>query len=322
MQNLPNWLLCWQWCAGLLGLGMSAAAALPLITALTLLIGRRGQARFCAFGARHLSRLGWGLAWLGPPLIVGELAALLITLRGPQEAFIRLPSPWDPALLPFSVTVLIWLAGLFCAWLLKRACTRTPLPSPASRPEDDCWEMPAIRGKLLLCLLAVACFFAACVSRNWPFAALPPGLNLTQVASAVLSTAMHTYFMALAPAGALALLMLPRARRAPGGEDFAATDYQRAARWCALWAMVGYIPFCLDRWGLILGYALRGGSPAGWLLPQVLPLMPLTVSVICWAALFAMARPLRLQWLNWLALSLLAVREGLPLLLLLAGQGR
>lgn len=86
MHDLPLWLVLWLWCHALLSVGTHAASALPLITALTLLIGRRGRARLCALGAARLARLGYALAWLGPLAMAGSYVTLLVTLRGADNA--------------------------------------------------------------------------------------------------------------------------------------------------------------------------------------------------------------------------------------------
>lgn len=319
MQDLPLWHVLWLWCRALLGIGMGAASALPLITALTLLIGRRGKARLCAFGALRLARLGYALAWLGPPAMIGGYLTLLFTLRGVNTVLLPV-SPLAPIMLPFTLTLLVWLAGLFCAWLLKRACAAAPLPPPRPDPEEDRYPAALIKGRLRLSLLAALCFFATYLTQSWPFAGLPTGLSAQAVFSAIFSHALHTYFMAFAPAGALALFSLAVARPTlPHG--LSDRDAQRAARWCALWAMIGYIPFCLDRWGLIIGFALRGSGLPDWLWPQLPPLALLTAAVACWSALFAMSRPLRHGALIFLSLFLLLARESYPYIQKLAFSG-
>ena len=219
MHILPSWLIIWQWCSGLLLIGVNAAAALPLITALTLLIGRRGRARFCAYGAGLLARLGFGLSWLGLPVMLGGLLSLLYTLRDTGYTPGAL-SPWTPVMLPYSLTLLLWLTGMLWAGLLSRACARAPLPPVRSRPEEDRYTAGDVKGRLWLCGLATLCFFATWISRYWPFAALPSGMDLGQAASVILADALHNYFMAFAPAGALALLFLLRARRDAAAAGF------------------------------------------------------------------------------------------------------
>lgn len=311
MQDLSLWTILPLCCNSLLGIGMNAAAALPLIIALTLLIGRRGQARFCAYGATRLAGLAFGLSWLGLPVMLVSLYALLSGLRaaGRNTADISLLSP---PMLACTLPLLLWLAGIIAAGLLRRACAVAPLP-PRRRPAEDRHATGAVRGRLWLCGLTGLCFFSTYVLPNWPFIALPPGMDLSRAATAVFSNALHKYFMAFTPAGALALLFLLCARRGVVANGFDEAQTALAARWCALWATVGYIPFCLDRWGVLLGYMLRGTLP-DWLLPQLYALIPLTAAVACWGTLLGMGRPLRRSWLIGLGVALLALGESLPLI--------
>lgn len=85
--------------------------------------------------------------------------------------------------------------------LLSRACARAPLPPVRRRPEEDRYTAGDVKGRLWLCGLAGLCFFATWISRYWPFAALPSGMDLGQAASVILADALHNYFMAFAPAG-------------------------------------------------------------------------------------------------------------------------
>lgn len=242
--------------------------------------------------------------------MAGSYVTLLVTLRGADNA---LPPVTflAPAMLPITLTALIWLAGLFCAWLLKRSFARAPLPLVRQNTEDDRYATAAVRGRVVLSLLAAGCFFACYLTRSWPFAGLPAGLTAYDVFSAVLSNAVHSYFTAFAPAGALALLSLAIARHSfPGG--LSDDDAQRAARWCALWAMIGYLPFCLDRWGIVIGYALRGHGLPDALWTQLPTLALLTAAIACWSALFALPRPLRRNSLIFLGLFFLLARESYP----------
>ena len=315
MQVLSLWTILPLWCNSLLGIGMNAAAALPLIIALTLLIGRRAQARFCAYGASRLAGLAFGLSWLGLPVMLGSLYGLLSGLRAAGHNMTDI-SFGSPARLTYSLPLRLWLTGIICAGLLRRACAGAPLP-PRRRPQEDRYTTSMINGRLWLCGLTALCLFSTYVLRDWPFIALPPGMDLGQAATAVFSNALHKYFMAFAPAGALALLFLLRARHGAAAAGFDEVQTALATRWCALWATVGYIPFCLDRWGIILGYLLRG-TPPDWLLAQAYALIPLTAAVACWGTLLGMANPLRRSWLIGLGVALLALGESLPSILMLS----
>lgn len=343
MQNIPLELFYWQWASNILSIGMNAAAALPIIMALTLLAGRRGNARLCIMGTQRLTRLALWLGLLGPLLTAADLAGTLISLGG--SASLNGITLWDDAVLPYTTTVLAWIGGLCCLWVVaymdksspltaglpsndatsksakgrsSRKGRRTPAPIEGSG-EHDQLDSAAMRGRLFLYLLAGVCFFATQALPNWSFSGPPQGMEWGRMVSAILGTATHNYFTCFAPAGALALLSLtffhsgrPRSS-GTGANSFPATaDLEKAVRWCALWALIGYIPRCIDRWGLFIGFSFSGQSLPDWLMPQITGLVPLTLAVGCWGMLFALRSRLQVLWLNWLALALLVVRQSLP----------
>ncbi len=349
MQNIPEWLFYWQWASGILSIGMNAAAAMPAILALTLLAGRRGNARLCVAGASRLTRLTLGLGLLGPLLTAGSLVGTIIGLGG-SGSHIRSLALWDNAVLPYTTTMLAWITGLCCLWCVTWLDKNRPLaigqpadsssvnldsrsakrrsagkgrksPLPADNKEsNNQLDSNALRGRLFLYLLAIVCFFAAHALPNWSFSGPPQGLDWGRMASAVLGTATHDYFTNFAPAGAMALLALSLTRRELSGtsaampvtDAFPASDFDKAARWGALWAMIGYIPRCIDRWGLFIGLSFSGQVLPDWLIPQITGLVPLTLAVACWAILFTLRSRVQFLWLNWLALALLVIRQSLP----------
>lgn len=352
MQNIPEGLFYWQWASNILNIGMSAAAALPVIMALTLLAGRRGNARLCILGTQKLTRLALGLGLLGPLLTATDLAATLISLGG-SSSLLNSLSLWDDAVLPYTTTVLAWIGGLCCLWIVAYLDGRSPLAAglpdegapdkdgPAAKSgagaasksrstrkarrapapvegsgRSDQLAGEAMRGRLCLYLMATVCFFAAQLLPNWSFSGPPQGMEWGRMVSALLGAATHNYFTCFAPAGAFALLALFFFHRK--GELFpAVADLEKAARWCALWALIGYIPRCIDRWGLFIGLSFSGQSLPDWLMPQAAGLVPMTLAVACWAILFTVRSRVRLLWLNWLALALLVVRQSLPFILYL-----
>lgn len=311
MQTIPSWLFCWQWIAAVLTMGASAASAMPIIIALTLATGRRGQARLCAYGARTLARCAAGLAVLGPLLAAGSVLALLASIRSTEHMFEGV-SLWMPAMLPYTTAVAAWLAGIICLLLYLAADRAAPVPQAA----QDYWQPGQIGLRVGLALLAALCFFAAQVLPNWPFSGLPQGLSMEDVALAVLPKTLHDYFTALAPAGSVALIILSLVARNRGAA-FTLADEQRAARWCALWAMVGFIPRCIDRWGLVIGFSLRQGPLPQGLAEQAMGLVPMTLAIACWVALFVLRAPRKFYWLNVLGLLLLVLGASFPFLLAL-----
>ena len=205
MQTIPSWLFCWQWIAAVLTLGASAASAMPVIIALTLATGRRGNASLSAQGAHTLARCAAGLAFLGPLLAVGGVLALLASVRSPQHMLDGI-SPWMPAMLPYTTSVMAWLAGITC--LLGYLVADRAAASVQPKADQDYWQPGQIGLRMGLALLAALFFFMAQVLPNWPFSGLPQGLTMANVAWAVLSSTLHEYFTALAPAGSIALLVL------------------------------------------------------------------------------------------------------------------
>ena len=178
---------------------------MPVIIALTLATGRRGNAALCAAGAHTLARCAAALALLGPLLAVGSVLALLASLRGPAHMLDGI-SPWMPAMLPYSTSVVAWLAGIACliGYLVADRAAAQPQPSAG----QNCWQPGQVGLRVCLALLAALCFFVAQVLPNWPFSGLPQGLTMTDVVLVVLSTSVHDYFTAFAPAGSVALLVL------------------------------------------------------------------------------------------------------------------
>ncbi|MDD4701950.1 MAG: hypothetical protein PHI96_06975, partial [Desulfovibrio sp.] len=290
MQNIPLELFYWQWASHILSIGMSAAAALPIIIALTLLAGRRGNARLCIMGTQRLTRLALGLGLLGPVLTAADLVGTLISLGGSGR--LNGITLWDDAVLPYTTTVLAWIGGLCCLWIVtymdknspltaglhdedlaankkgkghsSRRGRRNPAPIEGSGTHDQL-DSAAMRGRMSLYLLAGVCFFAAHALPNWSFSGPPQGMEWGRMVTAVLGTAMHNYFTCFAPAGALALLSLTVFHTGRAGSAAAkansfppTADLDKAIRWCALWALIGYIPRCIDRWGLFIGFSFSG----------------------------------------------------------------
>ena len=314
MQTIPFWLFCWQWAAAVLTLGASAASAMPVIIALTLATGRRGNAGLSALGAHTLARCAAGLAFLGPLLAVGGVLALLASVRGPQNMLDGI-SPWMPAMLPYTTSVVAWLAGITC--LLGYLVADRAAAKPQSKAGQNSWQPGQIGLRVGLALLAALCFFMAQVMPNWPFSGLPQGLTMVDVALAILSSTLHDYFTALAPAGCVALLVLAF-KTGFGSAALSADDEQRAARWCALWAMVGFIPRCIDRWGLVIGLSMRSGPLPQGVAEQAMGLVPTTIAIACWVALFVLRAPRKLYWLNLLGALMLVLGASFPYLLMLS----
>ena len=283
---------------GLFQFFRDAAATLPIIVALGLVLGRRGHGAFCLAGAHWLTHLALGRACIGLAGLACQLLHIIVLLHGAGRTAAEFPL-WSPLLLPHSLALVCWLAGMCWLGLEWRISGRSVASfcSPVDR-----YTLADIKAQLWLSALAALCFFGSYVIQTWPFVSLPQGMSLGQAATAIIRDKAHYYFTALAPAGAMAMLSLPVARQKLEGLAPPET-WAKAGRWCALWAVVGYIPYWLNSSATCIGYALRGGpSLTGTLL---LLLLPLTGAIICWAVMLSLRNPLRHFWLNWLGLSLL-----------------
>lgn len=222
-------LIFWNWAASLLGVAADAAVSLPLMAALTLVLGRRGHMALCVRGAGALGFLGLALA---PAGVVTGLGDFLLQLsRAGQAGFwermavLAVPAGRGPAL-----GLLCWLAAMACvaggSVALARA-RRAPGTADADAA-GPCRTIPGTRPALAsglpgglapglaagltglripLCLLLAGalCFFAALACRDWPFAGLPPGMDPGRAAAAVLRHATRLWFTTLAAGGAAAL---------------------------------------------------------------------------------------------------------------------
>jgi len=275
-----------------------AAAAMPLMIVLSLVMGRRGHGAFCLSGARVLSMLCITLACLGLLLPGCQLLHIITLLQDAGHSREAYPL-WSPLMLPYSLGLTLWLSGLLCCVLLLRCFSARQMTASVA---DGSYAMTIFRPQLWLCALACLSFFASYVVQVWPFASLPEGMSLGQAASAIIRDRAHHYFSALAPAGAVALFCLPLARKRLKAFS-EPTLWEKAARWCALWAVAGYIPFWLNLSATCLGYALRGGADLSRTLLMLL--LPLSGAIICWAILLSMRSPLRRFWLAYLGFALL-----------------
>ncbi len=307
-------LTLWYWCAALLGTAANAAATLPFMAALTLILGRRGHAAFCLRGAGALAGLALWLAAAWPVLVLGD-ALVRLSLTGDAPLMTRLMALLEPAGLGISASVAAWLAGTALVWSGRRACAAARAALP---PGADSYRVPAVGMPLAALLAGSFCARAAFALRDWPFAGLPPGMDLWRAAAAVGKHACRSYFMAFASGGALGLLLAARAaRRRPAPPSVA--ESAGAVRWCALWAAVGYLPSCLEHWGLALGLLLRGdagpllhGGHWPLILLQFTTLALLTLAMAAWMLLLFARDPLRRLPLAWAGAALLFLAASAP----------
>lgn len=339
-------LIFWNWAASLLGVAADAAVSLPLLAALTLILGRRGHMALCARGAAALGFLGLALA---PAGVVTGLGDFLLQLSRvghagfwERVAVLAVPAGRGPAL-----SLLCWLAAMACvaggSVALARARRAAAAGPCRGRPDARtplASGLAGLRIPLVLLLAGALCFFAALACRDWPFAGLPPGMDPGRAAAAVLRHATRLWFTTLAAGGAAALALAAlalRRRRLPpdacAGRNgaaaatrapLAADSPERAGiiRWCALWAAIGYLPSVLERWGLALGLWLRPAAAGTGMRPvsaQVLSLVLLSMAIACWVALLIARAPGRRLPLVWAGLLFLLLARSAPFILVLAG---
>lgn len=286
-------LIFWHWGASLLGIAANAAATLPFMAGLALILGRRGHAAFCLAGAAALTGLCLALSAAWPALVIGD--ALVQLSRVPDAPLTRrLGAFFTPAGAGISLSVALWCAGMVCAWLGRHACLRKAAGLPAG---TDSYSARAIRLPLGLLFAAAGCALAAFALRDWPFAGLPPGMDFARAAGAVLKHACRAYFTAFSSGGACGLMLAALvARRGWRAGPLSEGEATGALRWCAVWAVAGALPQLLERWGVALGLWLRGGAgmpaEAHAALFQLAALCLLTLAVAAWGAVLAARAPL------------------------------
>ena len=307
-------LILWHWCAALLGIAANAAATLPLMAALALILGRRGHAALCLAGAAALTGLGLWLSAAWPALVIGD-ALMQLSRAGAASAGARLGAFFTPAGAGISLSVALWLTGMGCAFAGRRACAHAAAALP---PGADSYRARAVREPLTALFAAAACALAAFALRNRPFPGLPLGMDVGRAAGAVLKHAFRAYFAALASGGSVGLLLAAcRARRGSFHGPLTAAEAAGCVRWCAVWAVAGCLPQLLERWGVALGLLLRGGgatvpgNPHAALF-QLVPLGLLTLACAAWAMLLVRREPLRRLMLAPAGLALLILAVSAP----------
>ncbi len=270
----------WQCFILLLSLCMNASCGLVPICLLTLVIARRGHASFCINGLARLLGLALVLSLPGLLAILGDYAQSLAFTRlfNPGKALLLLKPLFSSAGLPWLTGMLAWIFGIiffFQAWRLR----------PRLTPPSEKIFLKEQRIFCTLLILAMAFFLATFILRNWPFAGLPQGLSMERASLAVIRHGLHSYFMALGPAGAIALCFCAYLRN-----NFANTGLAErgaAVRWLAFWAFAGFLPNILQRWGLFFGVSLRHenffASPG--IGASLVSLLFLSLACLCWLAL-------------------------------------
>lgn len=294
------------WLGNLQALLAQTAQALPFLILMTLLASRKGNAALCLWGGRQLLRLDLSCAALSLPLF--PLMLLLETLRQPQ-----MPPLADLLVQPAGVALLAWLPATLLLWGLLRASRHWP---DATDPAITAYRTTDLRLTLWGCLLALLLFLLGSLLSTGLLLEPPQGMERSNFILLQIRQALHLLFRYLSLAGGAALLWLWYLRhRAPLTDERAFT---LAVRWCAVWAVVGYLPSIIDFWSTLLAALLRSlhsGVPFD-IMPQMNALILsvlAALAIISWSVFLyrpRKARNLVLQLLPW---CFLFIRMAVPL---------
>lgn len=264
----------------ILNLFSQAAAGLPLIACLSLIAARRQDPLFCIWGAYRLLNLCSLLAICGLLYFGGSFWAQVALFDSSLAQ--KLSALFQPGGLPWTYSLIAWLAG----WLFAMsACARLAWLLTKTQANPD--NLSFLRLPITLCLLAAFCFCASFFLINWPFAGLPENMEWDRAFMAIARHALHQYFMALCPAGALALLAAIRWTNGLNRERL-----NLSIRWLAAWACAGCLPTIIQNWGRIIGLGASGYLPMAmqqgfW--AQLSGLICITLALAAWV--FAIWRP-------------------------------
>lgn len=297
------------WLLNISGIICGAAIAMPMITALGLIVGRRGNAAFCLLGANCLFKLCLGLGILGifhfPVSYLAAVAGLNIT--GSIWSLLLIPagySYWSAAIAWFCAVVCLFAADR----KFKSICQADSL-------RDNKYLFAFIKWPFVFLLATSAFYLTSLCLENWPFGGLPKELSWDRAFMAILRHSIHRYFMDFCPAGAIALLFAPYWLAAPYFLPFR-EEGRRGKRWLALWAFAGCLPYCVQTWGLVIGLCLRGnlaGNLAAGLDLQIASLACLTLGIVCWGVILLHKNAP--SWLAWCGFAFLLLRDSAPWLI-------
>ena len=288
---------------------LQATELLPLILLLTYPLGRRGHGRLAVWGIERLAALCLRLCWCSILLLL--LDAGLSLLMADNAA--SLPR-WFGETLAAGLFACA-LAAVFLS-LVRRANTRLPDFPPLLKDEDCRYDGSLIRRPMLLLVPVLLCQLGLILVQGGWFMPPPQDMAVSDMHRLLLNNSLGTAFSHLAAAGGLALLALYANARTP---LLLGRNWDRAARWCAVWAVLGLLPTCIDRWSDILLQPLRllmAGQPLSglWQDPTALATLNtapaaalLSLAACLWAVPLyrpQLARRLWLLLLPWLCLLL------------------
>ncbi|MBQ9536845.1 MAG: hypothetical protein IJU79_03540 [Desulfovibrionaceae bacterium] len=267
-------LISLQSAVNLLWLLAQAAMGLPVILGLTLLLTRRGHVELCLEGASHMSYLLPYLACFGPVALASDVGLVMAQLSSLGQS-ISMPSPLEPALLPYTLGIICWIFAITLALIFKRCIFKHD--KLAQKPNLKLRDLAL---SLITILALILLFFTALLLPSYPLAGLPEGLSMMQALQALLVQTEHQYFYSIFPAAIMLLLFL----QLKGAQSLNFEDYILAQKWLAALGLVGGLPHVLNNWGIILGYILRSDTPMRiW--AQFTENSCLSISLVCLASL-------------------------------------
>lgn len=288
---------------------LQAAELMPFILLLTYPLGRRGNGRLAVWGARRLTLLSLRLCWCAVALLLLHFGLTLWQM----DDMSTLPR-WHWQQTAASLLA-CGLAALFLA-LVQKANARLP-EFPPLRPDEAClYDGAAIRRPMLLTVPALLCLFALILVQGGVLAPPPQGMARADLFRLVFGASFGAAFSHLTAAGGVALLVLYANARTP---LLLGRNWDRSVRWCDIWAVLGLLPTCIDRWSDILlppvlfllsGRPLSGltEDPAALATLNTAPAAAmLTLAACLWAVPLyrpRLARHLWLLLLPWLCLLL------------------
>ncbi|WP_346667213.1 hypothetical protein [uncultured Desulfovibrio sp.] len=288
---------------------LQAAELMPFILLLTYPLGRRGNGRLAIWGARRLTLLSLRLCWCSVALLLLHFGLTLWQM----DDMSTLPR-WHWQQTAASLLA-CGLAALFLA-LVQKANARLP-EFPPLRPDETClYDGAAIRRPMLLTVTALLCLFGLILVQGGVLAPPPQGMARGDLFRLVFGASFGIAFSHLTAAGGVALLVLYANARTP---LLLGKNWDRAVRWCGIWAVLGLLPTCIDRWSDVLLQPLLfllSGRPLGSLTEDPTALATLytapaaamlTLAACLWAVPLyrpRLARHLWLLLLPWLCLLL------------------
>lgn len=288
----------------LLALALSASATLPLLFVMGLVIGRRGNARYCLEFAVPFASFAASLAALSALYFLCTYLAIVLPYNTDRAIFSAL---FTKAGLPWLLASSCWLAGLILFLWARLALGRL---AGCLELEGDKYKLGQLKTPLICFLLAAAAFMLAFFCENWPFGGLPSGVSLERAGQAVLRYTMHRYFMAFSLAGASGLIFAYIFFQRRGATR---TEFQSPTlRFFAFFAVAGLLPGLLQKWGFALGALLGNNITLGQkaLGAQFIPLALQSCAFLLWV--WVLLRPMKMRWRPGLALLLFTVAVLLP----------